>query len=61
MTLKGNVIFEEKLTGGLKNDTRNLVNFHPSNRKCENFHFDGPVLSKTYKVLDEKVQNSFVS
>ena len=27
MTLKGDVIFKDKLIGGLKNDIRNLVNF----------------------------------
>ena len=26
MVLKGHVIFEEKLTGGLKNDMQNLIN-----------------------------------
>ena len=26
MVLKGNVIFEEELTDGLKNDMRNLIN-----------------------------------
>ena len=26
--LKGDAKFKEKLTGGLKNDIRNLVNFH---------------------------------
>ena len=33
MTLKGDAMFKEKLTGGLKNDIRNLVNFYGSNRK----------------------------
>ena len=61
MTLKGDAIFKEKLTGGLKNDIRNLINFHTSSRKSENLHFDGLVLSKTYKVLDEKVQKSYIS
>ena len=61
MTLKGDAIFKEKLTGGLKNDIRNLVNFHATSRKSENLHFDGLVLSKAYKVLDEKVQKSYVS
>ena len=61
MTLKGNVIFKEKLTGGLKNDIRNSVNFHASSHKPENLHFEGLVLSKAYKVLDEKVQKSYVS
>ena len=45
MTLKGNAIFKEKLTDGLKNDLRNLVNFHASSQKSENLHFDGLLLS----------------
>ena len=39
MTLKGDAIFEEKLTDGLKNDIRNLVNFQANSRKPENLHF----------------------
>ena len=61
MTLKGYAIFKEKLTGSLKNDIRNLVNFHASSFKPENVHFDGLVLSKAYKFLDEKVHESYVS
>ena len=61
MTLKGDAIFKEKMTGGLKNDIRNLINFHVRSCKSENLHFDGLVLSKAYKVLDEKVQKSYVS
>ena len=61
MTLKCYAIFGEKLTGGLKNDIRNLVNFHASSCKPENEHFDGLVSSKAYKVFDEKVQKSYVS
>ena len=61
MTLKGYAIFKEKLTGGLKNDIRNLINFHASNCKPENVHFDGLLLPKAYKFLDEKVQKSYVS
>ena len=61
MTLKGDAKFKGKLTHGLKNDIRNLVNFHASNRKSENFHFDGLLLSKAYKVLGEKVQKNYVS
>ena len=61
MTLNGDAIFKEKLTGGLKNDIRNLVNFHASSRKSENLHFYEFVLSKAHKVLDEKVQKSYVS
>ena len=61
MTLKSDAIFKEKLTGGLKNYTRNLVNFHASSHKSENLHFDGLVLSKAYEGLDQKVQKSYVS
>ena len=60
MTLKVDLIFKEKMTGGLKNDIRNLVNFHGSSRKSENLHSDGIVLSKAY-VIDEKVQKSYLS
>ena len=57
MTLKG----DQKLTGGLKNDIRNLINFHASSCKSENLHFDGLVLSKAFNVLAEKVLKSYVS
>ena len=61
MTLKGDGKFKGKLTRGLKNGIRNLDNFHASSRKSENLHFDGLLLSKAYKVLDEKEQKSYVS
>ena len=61
MTLTDDAKFKGKLTHGLKNDIRNLVNFHTSSRKSGHFHFDGLPLSKAYKDLDEKVQNSHVS
>ena len=61
MTLKGDARFKGKLTLGLKNDIRNLVNFHASSRKSGNLHFDGLLLSKEYKDLDEKVQKNYVS
>ena len=35
--------------------------FWPNTRKSQNLHFDVLVLSKAYKVLDEKVQKSYVS
>ena len=44
------VIFKEKLTGSLKNDIRNLINFDASIRKSEHFLFDGLVFYKTYKI-----------
>ena len=46
MTLKSNAKFEGKLTCGLKNDMRNLLNFHQSTRKCQNWDFDVVLLSK---------------
>ena len=61
MTLKGDAKFKRKLTPGLKNDKRNLVNFHASSPKSENLHFHGLLLSKAFNVLDEKVQKSYFS
>ena len=61
MTLKGDAIFKEKLTGCFKNDTRSLFNIHATSCKSENLNFDGIVMSKAYKVSDEKVQKSYVS
>ena len=40
MTQKGVAKFKRKLPCGLKNDIRNLVNFHASSWKSENLHFD---------------------
>ena len=59
MTLKGDAKLIEKLTGGLKNDIRNLVNFHASSCKSRNLHFDELLL--TSFDLDEKVPKSYVS
>ena len=61
MTLKGNTIFKEKLTGGLKNGRRNLVNFHVGSWKSENLCFDGLHLSIAYKVSAKNVQKSYLS
>ena len=61
MTLKHDARLKVKLTRGLKNDIRNLVNFDASSRKSENLHFDELILSKAYKVLDENVQKSYAS
>ena len=60
MTLKGDVKFKEKLNRGLKNDIKNLVNFHASSRKSENLHYDRILLFKSYKFLDKKIQKSYV-
>ena len=50
MTLKGDAIFKEELTGGLKNEVRNLVNFHASSCKSEHLYFDKLLLSIANKV-----------
>ena len=54
MTLHGDVKFKGKLNHGLKNDIRNLINFHASSQKSGHLHFDSLLLSKAYNVLDEK-------
>ena len=61
MTLKHDANFKGKLTSGLKNNLRDLVNFHASSRKSENQHSDGHLFSKVYKELDEKVKKSYIS
>ena len=50
MTLKGDAKFEEKLTCGLENCISNLANFHQSTQKCQNWDFDGILLSKVENV-----------
>ena len=50
MTLKGEAKFGEKLICCLENDMRNLANFHQSTQKCQNWNFDGILLSKVKKV-----------
>ena len=37
MTLKSDAKFKEKLTCSFKHDIRNLVNFHPTTQKSENY------------------------
>ena len=37
MTLRGDAKFKEKLTCGFRYDIRNLVNFHPTTEKSEDF------------------------
>ena len=61
MVLKNDAKFKGQVARGLKNDIRSLVNFPASSRKSESLHFDGLFSSKAYKVLDEKLQKSYVS
>ena len=53
MALKGGGKFKGKLTIGLKNNIRNLANFHATSQKSENFHFYQIFFFKTYKDLDD--------
>ena len=50
MTLKSDAKFDEQLTCVLKNDTRYLATFHQSTRKCQNWDFDGGLLSKVENI-----------
>ena len=50
MTLKGDAISKEQLTGGLKNDIRNMFSFNESSRNSENLDSDGLLLAIAYKV-----------
>ena len=61
MTVKDDAKFKRKLSRGFNNDMWNLVNFHASSQRSEYLPFNEIVLSKTYKVLDEKVQKFYIS
>ena len=50
MTVKCHATFEEKLTCSLENNTRNLANFHQNTWKCQNWDFDGILLSEVENV-----------
>ena len=50
-----------KTDSWFENDISNLVNFNASSQKSESLHFDGLLLSKAYKYLDEKVQKSYIN
>ena len=50
MTLESDAKFDKQLARSLKNDMRNLANFHQSTRKCQNWDFDGILLSKLENV-----------
>ena len=48
MTPSSDAKFEEETTCFCKNDAKNLVNFHASTQKSQNWHFDGFLQSKIY-------------
>ena len=51
-TIKSDAKFEEKQTCFLEDDKRNLANFHQGTGKCQNWNFDGILLSKVENVWD---------
>ena len=61
MTIKGDAKFKGKLIFCFKHNIRNLVNFDANGKQSENLNFVELFLTKTYKDLDEKVQDSYVS
>ena len=61
MTMKSDAKFEENLTLGSKNDTRNLVNFRAISGKSENSHFDVLLCQWHTKFQLKKVQKNYLS
>ena len=57
--MTGDAKFKGNLNRGWRNDMRDLVNIHASSQK-KTLHFDGLLLSKAYKEVDEKVQKSYI-
>ena len=60
MTLENDAKFKEKLTCDLENDMRNLANFQQNTWKCQNWDFDGILLSKIENALAKNLQMSYV-
>ena len=46
MTLESDAKFEKKVICGMENNIRNLMNFHQSTWKSQNWDFHGIALSK---------------
>ena len=61
MTLECDANFEEKLTCGLQNDTRNLTKFYQSTWKSPNWNLGGILLSEVEKVWAYILQGNYVS
>ena len=60
MTLKSHAKFEEKLTFGLKNDMKNLENFHQNTWERENWYFHGILLLNVENAWAKNLQGSYV-
>ena len=61
MTLRSDAKFEEKLTLGSKNDTRNLVNFHQTTQKFKNFTSMAYFCPNYMRFELKKIQRSYLS
>ena len=61
MTLKADTKFKGKLSCGLTNGIKYLVNFHVSSEKSEKLHFDGVLLSKAFTYLATRHRSNFVT
>ena len=61
MTMKSDAKIKEKLTCDFKYDLRNLVNFHSTTQKFENFFSMGSFLSKAYNVSARKFRSNYLS
>ena len=54
MTLKNDEKTEKEQTYRFQTGIRTLTNFRSSNRKSQNLHFYGLLLTKVYNVRDKK-------
>ena len=59
MTRKSDAKFEEKLTCGLENNIRNLLNFHQSTLESHNWDLDGIFLPKIENVWAKDLQRIY--
>ena len=59
MTLKSDAKFEEKLTFGLENNIRNLLDFHQSTLKFHNWDLDGIFLPKIENLWAKDLQRIY--
>ena len=59
MTLTSHAKFGEKMTCGLEDDMRNLVNFHQNTWKCQNWYFHGILLSKVENAWAANLQRNY--
>ena len=61
MTIKSDAKFKEKLTCGFKYDMTNLVYFHPTTQKSENFFLIGSFFQSKHKVWATKIPRTYIS